>query len=407
MTVTEKSREVELGGEYDVIVAGGGFGGIAAALGAARNGKRALLIENSYMLGGLATAGLITIYLPLCDGYGRQVTYGIAEELFRLSVKYGAEALHKRVQVWLEEYDVEERKGRSRRFTNRFNGNLTAMLYEQLLLKNGVKILYGTAVSSAIVENNRITSVITDSRKGRIAYAADNFIDATGDAILAHVAGAATAEFGSKNRLTPWYYEFLNGKYMLNALDESAMAHETEGIDFTPKYDGCDNESVSKMVCRSHEQIIKHFLLNGGITDNHAVATIGTVAQIRMSRRIKGKYTMAESEVFKRFEDSVGVFSDWRKEGYVFELPYGILISENIKNLAACGRCMSVYDDLWDITRVIPICALSGEAVGVAATMGCDFADVNVTELQRKLRRGDVRIHMDETCTELTEVPKE
>lgn len=77
---------------YDVAVCGGGFAGISAALAAAREGKKVVLFEKQYLLGGLGTAGLITIYLPLCDGCGRQVSFGIAEELLKLSITYGAEA---------------------------------------------------------------------------------------------------------------------------------------------------------------------------------------------------------------------------------------------------------------------------------------------------------------------------
>ena len=65
----------------EVCVVGGGVAGIAAALAAAREGAKVTLIENSFVLGGLATSGLITIYLPLCDGMGEQVPFGIAEEL--------------------------------------------------------------------------------------------------------------------------------------------------------------------------------------------------------------------------------------------------------------------------------------------------------------------------------------
>ena len=66
----------------DVAVAGGGVAGIAAALSAARAGAKVALIERGFTLGGLATAGLVTIYLPLCDGKGRQVSFSLAEELF-------------------------------------------------------------------------------------------------------------------------------------------------------------------------------------------------------------------------------------------------------------------------------------------------------------------------------------
>ena len=81
--------KTEITEQYDVAVCGGGIAGIAAALAAAREGKKVVLIEKQFMLGGLATAGLITIYLPLCDGKGRQVSFGLAEELLRLSITYG------------------------------------------------------------------------------------------------------------------------------------------------------------------------------------------------------------------------------------------------------------------------------------------------------------------------------
>ena len=71
---------------YDVVVLGGGIAGVAAAVAAKRSGRSVLIIEKSCMLGGLATLGLVAIYLPLCDGSGRQVSAGIAEELLHLSI---------------------------------------------------------------------------------------------------------------------------------------------------------------------------------------------------------------------------------------------------------------------------------------------------------------------------------
>ena len=90
-TVTEPQRELPVSEECDVLVCGGGIAGVAAALAAARTGARTLLLEREYMPGGLATLGLVTIYLPLCDGEGHQVSTGIAEELLRLSVVHGME----------------------------------------------------------------------------------------------------------------------------------------------------------------------------------------------------------------------------------------------------------------------------------------------------------------------------
>ena len=94
--------------KYDVIVVGGGISGVSAALSASRQNKKVLLIEKSSNLGGLATSGLITIYLPICDGKGHQVSFGIAEELIHLSIKMGCQ--RKYPKAWLENGTYEEKK---------------------------------------------------------------------------------------------------------------------------------------------------------------------------------------------------------------------------------------------------------------------------------------------------------
>ena len=132
---------------HSVIVAGGGIAGIAAALAAAREGADVLLIEREFLLGGLATLGLVTIYLPLCDGRGHQVSFGIAEELFRLSICHGAEANYPK--AWLDG-GSEKEKAEGQRFEVRYNAHLFALEAEKLLLQNGVKILYGTTVCRAV-----------------------------------------------------------------------------------------------------------------------------------------------------------------------------------------------------------------------------------------------------------------
>ena len=114
-----------------------------------------------------------------------------------------------------------------------------------------------------------------------------------------------------------------------------------------------------------------------------------------MTRRLVGEYTMSDTEIRRHFDDSVGAFSDWRKCGPAYELAFGTLYSKAVKNLLVAGRCISVDDDMWDITRVIPVCAVSGEAAGLAAAMSDDFGAIEVSELQKKLLSRGVKLHED------------
>ena len=158
MTIDEQIK-TKVAGEYDVAVCGGGFAGISAALAASRHGKKVVLFEKQYMLGGLGTAGIVTIYLPLCDGIGHQVSYGIAEELFRLSILHGAEDRYP--ENWL--CGVGTRTEKDNRFEVRYNPQLFAILAEKLLLDNGVCIMYGTYVVDTLVNDGKISHLITEN----------------------------------------------------------------------------------------------------------------------------------------------------------------------------------------------------------------------------------------------------
>lgn len=185
------TKEIPILDSCDVLVCGGGFGGISAALAAARLGKRVILLEKQYILGGLGTAGLVTIYLPLCDGVGHQVSFGLAEELLRLSISMGAEDEYP--ANWLDSTDPAGRTEKDHRFRVRYNPWLFAILAEQELVKAGVKILYGCYAVDAEVREDRIHSVIVESISGRQRICTRTVVDATGDACIAHLAGASPA----------------------------------------------------------------------------------------------------------------------------------------------------------------------------------------------------------------------
>ena len=87
------------------------------------------------------------------------------------------------------------------------------------------------------------------------------------------------------------------------------------------------------------------------------------------------------------------MFSDWRKRGPVYELPYSTLYAKTVKNLITAGRCISVTEAMWDITRVIPVCAVSGQAAGTAAALTDNFKTLSVENLQKKLVEDGVVLH--------------
>ncbi|MBQ9976713.1 MAG: FAD-dependent oxidoreductase [Clostridia bacterium] len=391
----EEKISTSVAGEYDVVVCGGGFAGISAALASSRQGKRTLLLERGFMLGGLATAGIVTIYLPLCDGYGKQVSFGIAEELFRLSIKHGAEALYP--ANWLD--GVGSRGEKDQRFEVRFNPQMFAILSEQLLLENGVDILYGTYAVATAVKDGKITHIVAENKTGRQAFAVGSVVDSTGDCDIAHFSNAPTETFKQGNILAAWYYSFGQSGYNLHMLGFADIPDKDkdEKTKLTPlvnrRFTGLDGKEISEFVQLSHNATLKDVLKKREQDPEIVPVTVATTPQLRMTRRIVGEYTLTEEEMHTYFEDSIGMVSNWKKRGPVYEVPFRTLYSSKIKNLICAGRCTSVDEPMWDIMRVIPCCAVTGEAAGTAAAMTDDFSTLDVKRLQEKLVENGVVLH--------------
>ena len=379
--------------KYDIAICGGGFAGISAALAAAREGKKVILFEKEYILGGLGTAGLVTIYLPLCDGMGHQVSFGIAEELLRLSIKYGAEARYP--ENWLDGIGTKTEK--DKRFQVQYNAQVFAILAEQLLTEAGVDILYGSYVIDASVSDGKIDYLTVVNKTGKTDYYVDSVVDATGDADIAKFAGAPTETYKPGNLLAAWYYYTDDSGYNLKTLGKAHMPKELpEGKEremYTKKYAALEAEELSEMTCNAHGQILHNWLERRKQNPSAVISTIATIPQVRMTRRIVGAYTLSYEEMHKRFDDSIGMVSDWRKRGPIFEVPLRSLYNSSVKNLIMAGRCTSVDDEMWDVMRVIPCCAVTGQAAGVAASMTSDFSSIDISELQRRLEKSGVVLH--------------
>lgn len=389
--------KIIINNEYDIAVCGGGIAGISAALAAARMGKKVVLFEKEYMLGGLGTAGLVTIYLPLCDGFGHQVSFGIAEELLKLSIKYGAEARYP--ENWLDGKGARTEK--DKRYEVQYNAQLFAILAEQLLLENGVDILYGSYVVDVETENKKIKSVCVENKSGRTRYCIKSVVDATGDCDIAHFSGVPTEKFKQGNVLAAWYYYANENGYNLQQLG-AADVPETErtGKEAKPlvsrRFSGLDGKEISEMVCFSHKSTLEHWLKKREKQENAVIATIATIPQIRMTRKIIGEYELKHTEEHTCFEDSIGMVSNWKKRGPIYEVPFRTLYSREMKNLITAGRCTSVNETLWDVMRVIPCCAVTGQAAGTAAAMTDDFSSLDIKALQKELKMSGVVLHEKE-----------
>jgi hypothetical protein len=183
--ICEQSRAVPVRAEVDVLVAGGGLGGVSAALAAARAGARVVLIERNGFLGGVATAGMCcSVFNCYYTRDHRLVVTGNAVEIADALARaegYGDKWHQHKGHVI---YDVEQAK----------------LVLESLLLEAGVEVLLETMVAGVVLEGDGLRGVIVESKSGREAILARVTVDATGDADVAARAGAPLHSMASRAR---------------------------------------------------------------------------------------------------------------------------------------------------------------------------------------------------------------
>jgi hypothetical protein len=393
---TEKLT-TEVCGEYDVIVTGGGIAGVAAALAASRNGAKTLILEKQVVLGGLATAGHIAIYLPLCDGMGSKVIGGIAEELLWESIRYGGGNLP---SEWEGKPD---RVATQKRYQTDFNVPAFVMALDRIVGEAGVDLLFDTVFCVPVMEMGRCKAVIVENKSGRQAYFCRAVVDATGDADVLARAGASCAE--QDNFLTYWSY-CLTEDSLQTVLSQQSLKNLLKLIDIGsntgsglpegyPKYYGTDVRQITEFLLKCRELAFKELIRRG--MDKLVFASFPSMPQFRTTRRLEGEYVLGPKDMHKRFEDSVGSVGDWRQAGPVYEVPYRALYSEKVPNILAAGRNISAAGDTWEVTRVIPPAAMTGQVAGTAAALiserGYTAGEVDISRLQQILIEDGVLIH--------------
>lgn len=389
--------------KYDVVVVGAGIAGIAAATAAARQGMKTALIEKQTLIGGLATGGLILVYLPLCDGHGTQVTFGLAEELLRRSLNYGP-------------FDLPENWGgpagskcEENRFKCYFNPAGYILELDKILLEAGVELFLDTMVISAETdEKNAITSIQAANASGIFTIEGSCFVDTTGDASLIRKAGGAY-ETGD-NYVSPWWIEKSPGEAQRYHFFDDVHIRPTTPITDHPYVENPETGKSATFFSRTAWQIIrdrydKIYADDPGLRHEFFPLHLPAMPQFRKIACIKSRVVLKDKENGKHFDDSIGLYADWRRAGSVWETPYGTLLPEKVNGALAAGRCMGAVGDAWETFRVIPAAAMTGEAAGVAAALSvrndCDPKDLDIELLRGELRKQKFLFHLEEAGLEV------
>lgn len=362
---------------YDVVVCGAGVAGIAAAVSAARQGAKTALIEKQCLLGGLATSGLIYIYLPLCDGYGNQMIRGISEEMLKRCVDYGP-------------FDVPEQWGgpkggnpgcveaKNGRYACCFSPAGFSLTLDKMLAEAGVDLWLDTVMIEVGKNGNAVSSVTVFNASGKVEIAGKCFVDATGGAYAVQLAGGKIHR--TENRITPWVMEMaedssffhFTGDLHIQGAWKSFAGGSLESSAGAPVCADCSSGKAVTDFVRQAWQLMR--TRYDAETDPEAKRKtypvhLPAMPQLRKIGCIDALKILKDEDHDRRFEDSIGLVGDWRKPAPVWDTPYRALVPRDIDNILAAGRCIGTLEDAWEVYRVIPVAAMTGEAAGVAAAL--------------------------------------
>ncbi len=199
--------------KYDVIVVGGGTGGVLAAIAAGREGARTLLIEQYGFLGGTATAG------GLCNMASffykdEQVIRGLPQEFMDRLVACGGATPHLRA---LKSYG-------SGYYASLYNRELYKWISMEMVCEAGVELMLHTYLADVVVEGNKVKGVVVENKSGRSTYYGDVIIDATGDADVAVRAGAEWVMGDGSGVIQPGSLMFDMGNVDIDRLHDYVMS---------------------------------------------------------------------------------------------------------------------------------------------------------------------------------------
>ncbi|MEW6357151.1 MAG: FAD-dependent oxidoreductase [Planctomycetota bacterium] len=397
-TITEPSREVPVVREVDVVVAGGGPAGIAAAIAAARNGAKTLLVERYGYLGGMITGSNVTWYLGFGNGK-RQVVYGIADEtVIRLDEVGGL---------------VSDRNASG---DCNSDAEFVKWLSIAMLEEAGAEILLHSWVASDVTDKGTCKGIIVENKSGRQAILAKVVVDATADGDVCASAGVemktdnhditliCQMEGVDRERAEAFKKgEPDNYAKLMKALEgQGGIAPSRGGAKFQGR-STVDVGDLTHIENEARKKIFKGLLFLRKHVPGYEKAKVAwTCPQlgVRESRKIVGEYTITMDDILasKKADDGIGRcgaqmtgYKLYDVPGLDYDIPYRCLVPQKIDGLLAAGRCISATHEAINTLRLIVPCALTGEAVGTAAALavkqGVAPRKINVSELQTTLKQ--------------------